>query len=102
MRSLSCTLVADRRRDVEVPVTKWLRRSRSTVLIGLASGASWVPVGVMTGGTVDSDDSMDEVWVVIGGYPGFLCGAVFSIVVRSSKGDAMHKWRSPNIALGES
>lgn len=35
---------------------------------------------------VDPDDSMDEMWVAVGAYPGFLCGALFSAVVGIADG----------------
>ncbi len=66
-------------------MTKLLRLIRSTVLTGLIWGAVWAPVGAMTGLIVDPDESMDEMWVAIGAYPGFLCGAVFSAIARVSE-----------------
>lgn len=58
---------------------KWLRRIRGAVLMGLAWAVVWAPVAVLIGTLiVDPDDSMDEMWVVVGAYPGFLCGALFS------------------------
>ncbi len=59
---------------------KWLTRIRGAVLMGLAWAAVWAPIGVLIGLIVDPDGSMDEMWVAVGGYPGFLCGAVFSAV----------------------
>ena len=29
---------------------------------------------------------MDEMWVAVGGYPGFLCGVVFSALIGVAKG----------------
>ncbi len=57
--------------------TDWLRRIRGAVLTGLAWAVVWAPIGVLLGKIVDPDDSMDEMWVAIGAYPGFLCGAIF-------------------------
>ena len=65
---------------------KWLRRIRVAVLLGLAWAAAWAPVGVLLGLIVDSDGSMDEMWVAVGGYPGFLCGVAFSAVLGVAKG----------------
>ena len=58
-------------------MAKWLRHIRGAILMGLAWAAAWGPIGVLIGLIVDSDGSMDEMWVAVGGYPGFLCGAVF-------------------------
>lgn len=49
--------------------------------MGLTWAVVWAPVGVLIGMIVDPDDSMDEMWVLIGAYPGFLCGVVFSAVL---------------------
>ncbi len=65
---------------------KWLRRIRGAVLMGLAWAAVWAPVGVLIGMIVDPDGSMDEMWVAVGAYPGFLCGAVFSAVLGIAEG----------------
>jgi hypothetical protein len=62
-------------------VKKWLRRIRGAVLMGLTWAVVWAPVGVLIGMIVDPDGSMDEMWVAVGAYPGFLCGAVFSAVL---------------------
>ena len=59
----------------------WPRRVRAAVLMGLTWAAAWAPVGVLIGMIVDPDGSMDEPWLAIGAYPGFLCGAVFSVVL---------------------
>lgn len=58
-----------------------LRHIRGAVLRGLAWAAIWAPIGVLVGLLVDPDGSMDEMWVAIGAYPGFLCGVVFSAVL---------------------
>ena len=60
---------------------KWLRRIRGAVLMGLTWAAVWAPVGVLIGMTVDPDGSMDEMWVAVGAYPGFLGGVVFATVL---------------------
>jgi hypothetical protein len=44
-------------------------------------GAVWAPVAVLIGMIVDPDGSMDEMWLAIGAYPGFLSGVVFSAVL---------------------
>ena len=60
---------------------KWLRRVRGAVLMGLTWAAVWAPVAVLIGVTVDPDGSMDEMWVAIGAYAGFLGGVVFATVL---------------------
>jgi hypothetical protein len=42
----------------------------------------WAPIAVVIGTTiVDPDNSMDEMWVVVGAYPGFLCALIFSALL---------------------
>ena len=67
-------------------MTKWLRGIRDVALMALAWAAAWAPIGVLLGLIVDPDGSMDEMWVAVGGYPGFLCGAVFCAVLVGTKG----------------
>lgn len=62
-------------------MSNWLRRIRGGLLMGLTWALVWAPVGILVGLIVDPDDSMDEMWVLIGAYPGFLCGVVFSAVL---------------------
>ena len=59
----------------------WLRRIRGAVLMALSWAVAWAPVGVLIGMIVDPDGSMDEPWVAVGTFPGFLCGVVFSAVL---------------------
>ena len=60
---------------------RWPRRIRGAVLMGLTWAAVWAPVGVLIGMIVDPHGSMDEMWVAVGAYPGFLGGLVFSVVL---------------------
>ena len=61
---------------------KWLRRIRGAVLMGLTWAVVWAPVAVVLGTTIiDPDNSMDEMWVMIGALPGFLGGVVFATVL---------------------
>lgn len=62
------------------------RRIFVVVLMALAWGVVWSPVGVLAGIILDPGGSMDEMWVAIGAYPGFLCGAVFSAAVGIAEG----------------
>lgn len=55
-----------------------LKSFRNAFLLGLAWAVAWAPVAVLLGiFIIDPDNSMDEMWVVIGAYPGFLCGVLF-------------------------
>jgi hypothetical protein len=78
-------------------VKKWLRRIRGAVLMGLTWAAVWAPVGVLIGMIVDPDGSMDEMWVAVGAYPGFIGGVVFSAVLgiaaRRHRFDELSLWR---------
>jgi len=65
---------------------EWLGATRRGASIGLAWGTSWVPVALLIAFSVDSGDSMDEPWLIVGMLPGFLCGAVFSAVVEIVNG----------------
>lgn len=80
----------------------WLKRVGSAVLVGLTWAVVWGPIGVLIGMIVDPDGSMDEMWVAIGAYPGFFCGAVFSIVLGILEGIRnFDEWSIPRIwALG--
>jgi predicted membrane protein len=60
---------------------KWLRRIRAAVTMGLLWAVPWAAVAVLIGMVVDPDGSMDEMWPLIGAYPGFLGGVLFSIVL---------------------
>ena len=60
---------------------KWLRRVRAAVTMGLMWAVPWAIVAVVIGMVVDPDESMDEMWPLIGAYPGFLGGVLFSIVL---------------------
>ena len=60
---------------------KWLRRIRAAVTMGLLWAVPWAIVALVIGMVVDPDESMDEMWWVIGAYPGFLGGVLFSIVL---------------------
>ena len=58
-----------------------LRAMWRAVLMGLCWAVVWAPVGVLVGLIVDPDGSKDEPWVLIGAYPGFLCGVLFYAVL---------------------
>ncbi len=60
---------------------KWLRRVRGALLMGLIWALVWLPLGLLVGMLVDPDGSMDEPWIVVGTFPGFLAGVFFSVVL---------------------
>ena len=64
----------------------WLEPVRRAGLIALTWAVVWAALGILTGIVVDPDESMDEPWVAVGAYPGFLCGLVFSAVVALTDG----------------
>ena len=65
---------------------KWPRRIRAGLVLGLTWAAAWAFVAVLIGMIVDPDGSMDEMWVAVGAYPGFLGGVLFSVVLRIVEG----------------
>jgi hypothetical protein len=68
----------------------WLGRIRRAVLMAVTWALVWAPLGVLIGMIVDPDGSMDEPWVAVGAYPGFLCGLVFSAVLGIT--DSRHRF----------
>ena len=59
----------------------WLRRIRGALLMGLTWALAWAPIGVLIGLIVDPDGRMDEPWILIGAYPGFIAGVFFSVLL---------------------
>jgi hypothetical protein len=49
--------------------------------MGLTWALVWAPAAVLLGMIVDPDGSMDEMWVAIGAFPGFLGGVIFAAVL---------------------
>lgn len=60
---------------------QWLRRIRAALVMGLTWAVVWMPVGLLLGMILDPDGSMDEPWIAVGTYPGFLAGVMFSVVL---------------------
>lgn len=59
-----------------------LKRIRGALGMGLIWAVAWAPVAVIVGTRIiDPDNSMDEMWWMIGAMPGFLSGVVFSAVL---------------------
>ena len=65
---------------------KWVKRLSRAFMMGLAWALAWMPIGLLIGFIVDRDGSMDEPWIALGTYPGFLCGVVFSAVAGIAAG----------------
>jgi hypothetical protein len=60
---------------------KWLKRIRAAVTMGLLWAVPWAIAALLISFVVDPDGSMDEMWPLIGAYPGFVGGVLFSIVL---------------------
>jgi hypothetical protein len=60
---------------------KWMRRVRSALVMGALWAVVWAPLGVLLGMIVDPDGAMDEPWILVGTYPGFIGGVVFAVVL---------------------
>ena len=59
-----------------------LRRIRGAIGVGITWALAWAPVAVFVGTQIiDPDDTMDEMWVMVGVLPGFFSGVIFSIVL---------------------
>jgi len=72
---------------MDVTMKNWLRSVGRAVGFGLAWAIVWAPLAVLIGTTiVDPDNSMDEMWVAVGAYPGFLCGVIFFVLVGVVEG----------------
>lgn len=80
---------------------KPLRRIRDAFLLGLAWALVWAPVAVLLGTLIiDPDDSMDEMWVAVGAYPGFLCAVIFSAVLAiAERGRRLDQLSLPRAGL---
>lgn len=65
---------------------KWFRGISRALMMGLAWAVAWMPIGLLIGFIVDRDGSMDEPWIALGTYPGFLCGLVFSWLIGHAAG----------------
>jgi hypothetical protein len=60
-------------------MTRWLRRIRAAVGMGLIWGVAWAIVGgAVMEGIVDPHGKILDMWPQTLAIPGFLCGAVFS------------------------
>lgn len=55
-------------------------------MLALAWAIAWAPFGVLTGMILDPDGTMDEPWIALGVFPGFLSALVFSAVLGFTYG----------------
>ena len=63
-------------------MAKWLRRIRAAVVMGLIWAVGWAVVGgAVMEGIVDPHGKILDMWPQTLAIPGFLCGAIFSVVL---------------------
>lgn len=75
---------------------RWLRRIRAAIGMGLTWAVVWAPVAIVVGTRIiDPDDSMDEMWWMVGAMPGFLSGVMFSVVL----GTVAHRRRLDELSI---
>jgi hypothetical protein len=86
------------RREV---MSTWLRGIRGALGRGLIWAIGWAPVAVLIGVLiVDPDNSMDEMWFVVGAYPGFICGVLFSVLLETAeRGRRIEEVSLPRLAV---
>ena len=61
-------------------------RIRRAVFMAVAWALAWAPLAVVISLIVDPDESMDEPWILVGAYPGFLSAVVFSALLAMTDG----------------
>lgn len=60
-------------------MTRWLKGFRNAVLLGIGWAVVWAPIAVLLGVfVIDPDNSMDEMWFLMGAGPGLICAVLFS------------------------
>lgn len=69
--------------------------------MGLTWAVAWAPVAVLIGiGIIDPDNSMDEMWVVVGVYPGFISGVIFyALLGMAARGRRLDELPLSRVAL---
>ena len=65
---------------------QFFRRLRATLFMGAGWALAWAPIGVLAGLIIDPDGSMDEMWFLVGAYPGFMAGVLFSVALWGARG----------------
>ena len=78
-----------------------IRSIKRAALLALGWAVAWAPIALLVGITiVDPDNSMDEMWPLVGAYPGFLCGLLFSILLAvAERGKHLGQVPVPRAAL---
>ncbi len=77
-----------------------LRNIGGAVKMGLFWAAVWAPIAVVIGAyIVDPDNSMDEMWVVVGAYPAFLCGVIFFTLLKSAESRKLDELSLSRVAV---
>jgi hypothetical protein len=64
----------------------------------MAWSIAWAPLGVLTGVLLDPTDTMDEPWIAVGAYPGFLSGLIFASALGLVRGHPKLRDLSPQHA----
>ena len=79
----------------------WSRHIRDAFAMALAWAVVWAPIAVVIGTTlIDPDNSMDEMWVLVGAYPAFLCAVIFSgVLAIAERGRRLDKLMVPRAAM---
>ena len=63
-------------------MTRWLRRIRGAVVVGLIWAIAWgVGVGGLMEAVVDPHGRIADIWPAVLGIPGFFGGLIFSVVL---------------------
>jgi len=65
---------------------RWLRRIRGVVGVGLTWAIGWSGVGFLIELFVDPHGRIADIWPMVLGIPGFLGGAIFSVVLGMAEG----------------
>jgi hypothetical protein len=77
------------------------RSLKRTAILALSWAMAWAPIALLIGVTIiDPDNSMDEMWPLVGAYPGFLCGLLFSALLGiAERGNRLGQVSVPRAAL---
>jgi hypothetical protein len=79
---------------------RWMKRVRGALVMGVLWAVVWAPLGVLLGMIVDRDGSMDEPWIAVGAYPGFIGGVLFSIVLAiAARRRSFHELSLPRFTM---